>query len=115
MNWPGSISTSIFQEPSASVAITHDSQWSILFEKVRCRACFIIQDLSPAYKGALKPEGFGHDGRLEQIVSENHRIISQEGRPLLHSFRTQLIWSKVLHACKLSGKSFTFICALVES
>ncbi|KAH0838775.1 hypothetical protein J3R83DRAFT_7151 [Lanmaoa asiatica] len=50
------------KEPLASVAITHDTQWSILFEK-----------------GILKPEDLGHDGRLERIVSQNYRLVSQGG------------------------------------
>ncbi|KAH0831287.1 hypothetical protein J3R83DRAFT_13923 [Lanmaoa asiatica] len=54
------------KEPSASVAITHDSQWTILFEK-----------------GLSKLEDLGHDDRLEKIMSENYRLISQEGRIVL--------------------------------
>ena len=39
------------------------------------------QDLTPLdIQGLLKPEDLGHDGQLERIVSENYRLISQEGR-----------------------------------
>ena len=32
-------------------------------------------------QGLLKPDDLDHDGQLERIVSENYRLISQEGRP----------------------------------
>ncbi|KAG9310375.1 hypothetical protein JVU11DRAFT_9509 [Chiua virens] len=52
----------LIKESSASVAITHDTQWIILLEK-----------------GLLKPDDLGHNDRLERIISENYRLISEEG------------------------------------
>lgn len=34
----------------------------------------------------MKPEDLGHDGRLESIVSENYRLISQDGRSPIAEF-----------------------------
>ena len=45
----------IIQEPSANVAITHDSQWSLLFEKVCFPACLIES----------RPNTFGYTGTIE--------------------------------------------------
>ncbi|KAF8545917.1 hypothetical protein OG21DRAFT_1310657 [Imleria badia] len=58
------------KEPSVNVAITHDSQWSILFEK-----------------GLLKPEDLDDDDRLERIMSENYRLILQDGAVCLQTIR----------------------------
>lgn len=45
-------------------------------------------------QGILKEEDLGHDGRLESMVSENYRSVSQDGRSSVPSFYTSLIFSR---------------------
>lgn len=70
------------------------------------------EDLTPLdIQGLLKPEDLGHDGRLERIVSENYRLISQDGRLSVVELRhithlvqgtvsLQTIWQVVLSLSK---------------
>lgn len=47
----------VIQEPSAGVAITHDSQWSTLFEKARCQLYLIDSTSDSDILGSIEARG----------------------------------------------------------
>ncbi|KAF8558116.1 hypothetical protein OG21DRAFT_1504475 [Imleria badia] len=56
------------KEPSAKIAVTHDSQWIILLEK-----------------GILKQEDLIQEGCLERVVSREYHIVAKDGAVYLQN------------------------------